>query len=671
MRTTYLLSLCLAGGRLVAQAQQVPLLVQSANPNQTASLYAGETIELQPGFGTTTEGFEARLAPGAVGEWSAVFAWGQSGQTIVGIHTHVLPNGMVLSWQGHNDNVATPTQLHSHTYQWNGSTSSPGFFHINHTKNIFCSGHSFLANGKLLVAGGHNRDTIITNPTTGVQDTYIMGLKQVSTFNFTSPFTAAWQDEASMTRARWYPTVTTLSNGDALSIGGETYPQRRLTDVHKPEILRNGTWSFLSDAVLQVPLYPWMFAAPNGKVFMAGCHPITQTRYLSTTGTGAWSPEFAALAPGVTYTGWRYYGSPVMYKRGQLLLTGGEDIYNAPSYPVTETTQLIDLVNGPTPPAGTDRAPLFRPGASMLYRRMHHNATVLPDGTVLVTGGTTTALSDEDNYAVLAAEIWTPPAGTTGGGSWARAASMRTPRLYHSTAVLLPDGRVLTAGGGKGGKFADHPDAEVFSPPYLFKGARPQISYAPTNVVYGRPFTVRSPEWASITRVTWVRLSSVTHSLNMNQRFDELVFQSTNGALSVTPPATPNDCPPGHYMLFLLNASGVPSPAAIVAINPGGTCTPTATVSTTVPAVGAGVCNVTATATVSGTDLGTDYRWTLNGVYEPGFDGMTSVYYELDRCAPQINFSVQVSPVCPGAAVTAQGSAGACFNFRCGCVGRL
>ena len=145
--------------------------------------------------------------------------------------------------------------------------------------------------------------------------------------------------------------------------------------------------------------------------------------------------------------------------------------------------------------------------------------------------------------------------------NWATMASQEFRRIYHSGAVLLPDGRVLTVGGN------DVPQTEVYEPPYLFKGARPTISSAPTNVSYGQTFFVETPNAASITEVTWIRLSSVTHANNMEQRFSRLNFSQVTDGLNVVAPSNPNLAPPGYYMLFILNSDGVPSVAEIVRIN--------------------------------------------------------------------------------------------------------
>jgi hypothetical protein len=134
-------------------------------------------------------------------------------------------------------------------------------------------------------------------------------------------------------------------------------------------------------------------------------------------------------------------------------------------------------------------------------------------------------------------------------------------RGYHSTALLLPDGRVLSAGGEQTGA-----SAEIYSPPYLFKGARPTITSGPSSVRYGQVFSVATPDAANISQVTWIRLGSVTHSFNQNQRLNHLQFAQATGA-DITAPAT-NLAPPGHYMLFLVNSNGVPSVAKIIQITP-------------------------------------------------------------------------------------------------------
>ena len=179
--------------------------------------------------------------------------------------------------------------------------------------------------------------------------------------------------------------------------------------------------------------------------------------------------------------------------------------------------------------------------------------------------------------AVYAAELWNP---TT--EQWTTLASTTSgiPRVYHSSALLLPDARVLSMGGNVLEYISGHATAEIYSPPYLFKGARPTITSAPAIVAYGQTFFVGTPDAAAISKVTMLRLSSVTHAFNMSQYIIEfqqgpsgpLTFSQATGGLNVVapsaptvaPPSKPTVAPPGHYMLFILNGNGVPSVAKIV-----------------------------------------------------------------------------------------------------------
>jgi hypothetical protein len=204
----------------------------------------------------------------------------------------------------------------------------------------------------------------------------------------------------------------------------------------------------------------------------------------------------------------------------------------------------------------------------MSVARRQMNATLLADGTVLVTGGTnaTGFNSPPTDANVLAAERWSP----TGG--WTQLARQTHYRLYHSTALLLPDGRVLSVGSGQPFATGLQNDytGEIFSPPYLFNldgsaATRPTIITAPSSVTYGQSFAIGTPNAADIAKVTVVRLSSVTHATNMNQRLTSLPITNRDAAsITVTAPLNGNLAPPGHYLMFLLDENGVPSVASIV-----------------------------------------------------------------------------------------------------------
>ncbi|NPC57514.1 galactose oxidase-like domain-containing protein [Caenimonas soli] len=423
---------------------------------------------------------------------------------VIPIDSHLLPSGKVMMWGRPGDQG----------YLWDPTTQAITALPVA-GYDVFCAGHAFLADGRLLVAGGHILDNV--------------GLANASVYD---PATNAWSRAPDMNAGRWYPTVTTLPNGDALVMSGGIDTTVGVNPLPQVYQAATNTWRDLTNAQLEVPYYPQLFVAPNGRVIMVG--PSDNIRWLDTAGTGAWS------FLGLSNFGYRDANSAAMYADGKILVMGGGD--NPPG-PVA---QVIDL---------TGPAPAWRAVASMSNARRHHSATLLPDGTVLVTGGTSGSGWNDETSPVFAAESWNPATE-----AWTTLASASVPRLYHSSALLLPDGRVIT-GGGDG-----HLEAEVFSPPYLFKGARPAMSAVPASMGYGQQITVQSLDAASIQKVTLIRLPSVTHGFDQNQRMTTLQFTPGTGTLSITAPANANLAPPGHYMLFIVNGNGVPSVAAIVQI---------------------------------------------------------------------------------------------------------
>jgi hypothetical protein len=201
----------------------------------------------------------------------------------------------------------------------------------------------------------------------------------------------------------------------------------------------------------------------------------------------------------------------------------------------------------------------------MNFARTYHTMVLLPDGNVLVTGGGQTTYALDLPNAVLQAEMWAPATQ-----QFSKLASAVAARLYHSTALLLPDGRVLVAGGGRFDSGSntgyDQLSAEIYSPPYLFNGVRPTISSAPSTIQYATNFTVGTPDASQISSAALVRLGAVTHAFDQNQRYVPLTFQQATGGLTVQSPSSANLAPPGYYMLFIVNSTGVPSVASIIQI---------------------------------------------------------------------------------------------------------
>jgi galactose oxidase len=486
----------------------------------------------------------AAANPALVGEWTALIKLAN-----VPIHTHVLPTGKVLFW-GRRNPPGTPdfpslNQRETHAFVWDPAnplaparpTSNQPTDRQGNSINLFCSGHTFLGDGRLLVTGGHLFDS-----------------QGLNTSVFYDHITDKWTAGPLMNNGRWYPTAVTLPDGRAFVSSGsfptgplQPPPNGSVVDSVS-QVLENGTWNNLTDFI-GLPLFPRFHVAPNGSLFMSGS---LATTYLFTNlapgSPGTWIPT------GTRKAGNSDYAPSVMYDNGKIVFIGG----GAP----TNIVEVIDL---------NAANPSWAVAAPMKFARRQHNATLLPDGTVLVTGGTQGGDFDNLNPGnpIHTAELWDPSTG-----KWTSMAPEAVDRCYHSTAVLLPDGRVFSGGGGEYAPSNNvsnppvntHADAQLFSPPYLFRGARPVISKAPAQVQYGKAFDVETPAPEQIGQVTWVRLSSVTHSLNSNQRINFLTFQRGAGKVTVTAPANGNVCPPGHYMLFLLNQQKVPSIASIIQI---------------------------------------------------------------------------------------------------------
>jgi hypothetical protein len=477
---------------------------------------------------------EARVTCGTInpvatlGRWDAPVAW-----PLVAVHASMLPNGKVITWNAGEQ----PTQV-TKADLFDPASGSHTQVAIN-TANIFCSGHTLLPDGRLLVAGGH----LVNNGE---------GIPQTNLFDYRNN---SWTRAQDMNAGRWYPSVITLGTGEAMVVSGSITPET-FNEIPQVWGSQSSGWRNLSGAQAKLSYYPWIFQAPDGRVFNSG--PSTAMGWMTTTGTG--SEVYAGNRDAVNY---RDYGSSVMYQPGKLLVIGGADP------PVASTTK-IDL----------NQNAKLEAGPNMAVPRRQLNATVLPDGTVLITGGSSGAGFNNEASAVLTAELWNP-----NGNTFRTLSSMRVARLYHSTVVLMPDGRVLSMGGGNGGGGINHSDAEYFSPPYLFNtdgtaATRPSISSAPVSIGYNQAFTLGTANAASVSKVTLVRLSSVTHAFNMNQRFIPLAFSKGSNALSVTSPANQNIAPPGHYLLSILNANGVPSVSKVIQIvntsTPPGDCAPPA-----------------------------------------------------------------------------------------------
>ena len=493
----------------------------------------------------------AQASPSAAqvkGAWSAVIPLPN-----VPVAASVLPNGKVLTWSSNNefsfegDIGASASQ--TQTALFDPVTQQSTLRVVTNTlSDMFCPGVTVLSDGRVLVNGGSSS----------------------ASANIYDPKTDTWSAAASMNIARGYNADVMLSDGTVMTLGGSWSgaPRDRIGEVWSAE----SGWSS-RPGVSSVPItgpdpedaaaghvirgdnHMWLFSVSDGLVFHAG--PSAQMSWITTSGNGA-----QASAGTRGDDAYSINGQAVMYDVGKILKTGGAPAYQAAA--ATANTYVIDI-NAAV--ADLNNPVVVRKTAPMAYPRAFANGVALPGGQVLIVGGQTYATLFSDDRAVLVPELWSPATET-----FAQLAPMQTPRTYHSTALLLPDARVFVGGGGLcgAGCAANHENAEIFSPPYLYnpdgtQAVRPVIKTAPTAALPGSTVSVTA-DTAKL-KFEVLRISATTHTVNNDQRRIPLVVAaSLNTTYRLKVPSDPGVVLPGYYMLFGINAQGTPSVAKVVKI---------------------------------------------------------------------------------------------------------
>jgi hypothetical protein len=471
-----------------------------------------------------------------IGSWAAPFQLG-----IIPIHSVLLDNGLVLMWQYANVNGNGGILISSYNPATGQTTAlqQPPPYNLNQYWNYFCSGDSSLPDGRILMTGG----------LVGPQGQGDHGLAATVIFD---PVTMGWISTPNMAFGRYYPTNTQLSNGNTLIFSGFNAAGSAIVPQVEEYSYSAGTITTLPPAN-NLPMaqrwdtYPRMFLLPNGKIFNAGGAPAT------------WSFDVANqlwAGPYIFNYGQRHAeGAVLLPNAGQsnnlyrVMVTGGQQIMGSKKDPPTYTTEIIDL---------SQPAPAWAYGPPMIYQRHDHNIVQLPDQTILVVGGVAGNL--KYNFPIKKAELYSPVTN-----KWTIMAAQQGQRGYHSTAILLPDGTVFSAGSDSGDSLQT--DGEIYSPPYLFNGARPTITSAPNTLLYGKNVTVQTPDAATITSVVLIHNDAATHADHFDQRLVPLSFTVGSGQLTVTGPPNGDVAPPGYYMLFIVNSNGVPSIAPIVNVD--------------------------------------------------------------------------------------------------------
>lgn len=478
------------------------------------ALLVDQLIRAESGAAAIEARIEVDRPASEVGRWLPPEPW-----PVIGIHAAVLPTGKVL----HFSYPFLPSQG-SRARLWDPRRGS--FQSVDWSVDLFCGGTSFLPDGRLLVSGGNDPGAC-----------QFRGLTAMHVFD---PVTQRWSEAGQMRRARWYPTNVTLGDGRTLLLSGldrncEINP---LMEIYGAD----GTIELVPEGERRIELYPRVHLLPDGRVAHVGPEPLSETFDLEQR---SWR-----IVGRTRYGRERFEGTSFLVpgRPDEIMICGGFPTYE--SRP-TATCERIDF---------SRRSPSWRSAAPYHLARAHANVVTLPDGTVLAVGGGTDGL-----YAgpVLNAELYDPE-----DDSWTMLPPQSHGRMYHSTAVLLPDGRVLSAGqdddGGDDGIVSGR-FAEIYEPAYLFRGKRPRIRKAPRSVAYAGELVLKVPKAAKIDSVSLIRLAAQTHSVNTPQRYVALDFEVTaRKKLRVTAPEHGNLAPPGYYMLFVVDADGVPSKARFV-----------------------------------------------------------------------------------------------------------
>lgn len=476
------------------------------------------------------------------GTFSPVADW-----PLMGIHAVLTPDGRVLSYGTSAAGALTGHYIYD---LWDPQLGLGSGAHTvlpnNSAVDIFCNAQLLLPNGNIEMWGGD-----VTNLSTG--KSRLLGNDDSNVFN---PLDNSLVRTGKMWRQRWYATATTLPNGEVYIQGGSADDGGFGGGKDLPEV-RTSTGQFRlltgADTNYLNAHYPRNFLAPDGKVF--GLH-YSQMYRVDPSGTGTLTRvgKFSRTNIGGS-------SASVLFRPGKILqLGGGLDILSAsPDAHVVDINPNMPVITAIPKPA---------------YRRHWADATVLADGRVFVSGGST-ADNDASQGVAYTSEIYDPV-----GNKWSSGATAQRMRLYHSASLLLPDATVLTLGGGANGPQLNL-NAEVYYPPYLFKAdgtpaSRPIISTLPMTTNASQKIRIGTPSPSGIARVTMVKTGSVTHSIDMDQRFLELPFTVVGGELEASLPSNAFLTPPGFYMVFVINTQGVPSEAAMTRINvPGAAPVPT------------------------------------------------------------------------------------------------
>lgn len=452
------------------------------------------------------------------------------------IHAAMLHTGKVLLVAGSGNDEKNFDAKSFRSVLWDPKTGA--FQDVPTPWDAFCAGHIFLPDGNLLIAGGTKEYEDLNK----VPKQDFAGLKDSFIFNAT---TERYERVDSMDYARWYPTLTGLADGSVLSFSGLD---------EKGEIIYGHTerfdpstkqWELQPGLNRTFPTYPAMFLTNDGKLFYSGSNAGYGSTEIGRT-PGLWDlsnntfQEYKGIEdPDMLETSASLLLPPAQKQR--FMVMGGGGVGDSPK--ATNRTAIIDLLSA---------NPQWTKGPDLPEPTRYPNAVILPDDTVLKTGGSRGYRGGD----VLSALIYHPNTNT-----FSTAASPTVGRNYHSEALLLPDGRVATFGSNPLEENAFEMRIEIYSPAYMFKGQRPSIQSGDDKLNLGGQAFFKTSNPDNIASVKLIRPSSVTHVTDVEQRSVDLEFQRTATGVNATLPENANLLPPGYYMAFVTDKQGLPSEA--------------------------------------------------------------------------------------------------------------
>ncbi|MBA2639491.1 MAG: DUF1929 domain-containing protein [Nocardioidaceae bacterium] len=451
----------------------------------------------------------------AVGAWSAPFDLGG-----IAIHAQLMFNDQVLYFQYIEGD---PTVDHTSLIKtWDINTGISQLAEIGYHHDLFCAGMNQLPDGRVFVSGGHDH-------TTGERDA-ALGVKTTDIYN---PLDRSWTPGPELSMKRWYPTAVAMPDDSTLIMGGGEAGGLPSPTVDRYDPATNTMTTLPNTATKNLGLYPRVHLLADGRLIKTGYARRSQ---FFDPSRSTWIG-----GPSMQYGSRRDANSVLLSGSTRALTFGGQATRTTPA---TGSVEILDTA------AAT---PSWRTTAPLKYPRLHANAVVLPDGTVLAIGG---GAVGKYRSPVKAAELFDPVTET-----WTELAAQSAQRMYHATAVLLPDGRVLSAGSTAG---TLSKTGEIFSPPYLFKGTRPTITEAPATLGYEATATVITD--VPVAKMVLIRPCAVTHQIDSDQRVVPVDFTSVDSIHTIIGPKNSAHAPRGYYMLFALGTTGVPSVAKWVKI---------------------------------------------------------------------------------------------------------